>query len=278
MSRSFSLAHLTVLSLTPPEMTVLAHKLGYDSIGIRLMPASPEGPAYPLMDDPSMLAETLARMADTGISVFDLEIIRLNETFDVKNYLSFFEVGAKLGAKAMLVAGDDPDESRLISSFAALCEAAAPFGLTADLEFMPWTKVPNLRCAIHVVKSAGCANGGILVDALHFARSDSHYEDLQMVPTEWLHYAQMCDAPAKIPDTDESLIYTARCERLLPGEGGIDLHGLFNRLPPQIPVSLEIPNMHRIPLMGLEEWSRQALAAGRSILAQQDADKERPAA
>jgi hypothetical protein len=34
------------------------------------------------------------------------------------------------------------------------------------------------------------------------------------------------------------LIHTARCDRLLPGEGGIDLAGLFAVLQPDLPAAL----------------------------------------
>jgi len=81
----------------------------------------------------------------------------------------------------------------------------------------------------------------VLVDALHFARSDSSLADIGAMPRHRLHYAQICDAPAEIPATTEGLIHTARCERLLPGEGGIDLAALFRTLPDDLPISVEIP-------------------------------------
>ena len=151
--------------------------------------------------------------------------------------------------------------------FSRLCELAAPCGLTCDLEFMPWTQVPDLAAAKDVVRRAGCPNGGILVDALHFARSRSRLEDLDNVPRAWLHYAQLCDAPGEIPPDTAGLIHTARCARLLPGEGGIDLAGLFRRLPADLPVSLEIPNDARLNMIGAEAWSREVLATGRAFCA-----------
>jgi sugar phosphate isomerase/epimerase len=167
----------------------------------------------------------------------------------------------------MLVAGDDPDEARLTAAFAALCEASAPFGLSADLEFMPWTKVPDARTALRIVTGAAQTNGGVLVDALHFARSATSLVDIASIPRHRLNYAQICDAPAEIPTTVEGLIHTARCERLLPGEGGIDLTRLFKTLPEDLAVSVEIPNEKRAPVLGAEEWARQALLASTTTLA-----------
>ena len=262
----FSLAQLTVLNLTPPEIVSTAARTGYDACGVRLLPAAPGGQAYRLMDDPAMLRETLARMRDTGITVFDLEIIRIDARFNAADYLGFFEVGQKLAAQCILVAGDDPDEARLTASYVTLCEAARPYGLSCDIEFMPWTKIPNLRDAQRIVTAAAQDNGGILIDALHFARSDSRLEEIAQLPRSWLHYAQMCDAPAEIPDTNEGLIRTARNERLLPGDGGIDLTALFSRLPSDLPVSVEIPNDVQCPAMGEEAWARTALLRTQALI------------
>ncbi len=265
--RAFSLAHLTVLSLPPPQVVDVAARAGYDFAGLRLLPAAPGGAAYPLMDDAPLLRDTLAHMKDTGVGIFDLEIVRLNEHFDASQFLPFLEAGAKLGARAVLVGGDDRDEARLAQSFAAFCEAARPFGITADIEFMPWTAVPNASSAVRLVNAAGRpANAGVLVDALHFARSSSRLEEIEVLPRSWLHYAQICDAPAGIPPTDAELIHTARCERLLPGEGSIDLRALYSRLPADLPISIEIPNDLRAPALGLGEWARQAIIAARAVV------------
>jgi sugar phosphate isomerase/epimerase len=271
MPHLFSLAHLTLLGLSPAELIAVAARTGYDKVGLRLLAASPGGTAYPLMQDAGALAEAQARMRDTGVGVFDLEIVRVGARFRASEYLPFFEVGARLGAKAMLVAGDDADEARLTASFAALCAAAAPFGLSADLEFMPWTKVPDAATALRIVTGAAQENGGVLVDALHFARSASSLADIAAIPRQLLHYAQICDAPAEIPVTTEGLIHTARCERLLPGEGGIDLVSLFRTLPEDLPISVEIPNDKRAPALGAEAWARQALATSKAALAQRGA-------
>jgi sugar phosphate isomerase/epimerase len=267
MPAIFSLAHLTLLDLPPTELIAVAAGAGYQKVGLRLTPASPGGAAYPLMRDARALEDTLARMRDTGVGVFDLEIKRIGATFRASDHLSFFEVGARLGAKAMLVAGDDADESRLTASFAALCETSAPFGLSADLEFMPWTKVPDARTALRIVAGAAQENGGVLVDALHFARSATSLADVAGIPRQRLHYAQICDAPREMPATVEGLIHAARCERLLPGEGGLDLAGLFATLPKDLPISVEIPNEQRVPMLGAEEWARQALVACKATLA-----------
>jgi hypothetical protein len=43
------------------------------------------------------------------------------------------------------------------------------------------------------------------------------------------------------PADEQELIYQARAARQVPGEGGLDLHGLMAALPATLPVSIEVP-------------------------------------
>ena len=274
MSRIYSLAYLTSYTLTPPQAVRLAGELGYAYVGLRLMPNALGAPQQFLIGQAEVLRETLAVQKDTGVGIFDLEIIRIGENFDARRYLPLLEAGAALKAKAVLVAGDDSDEARLVDGYARLCELMQPYGMTADLEFMPWTAVPDANTALRVVNAAGRpANAGILVDALHVGRSNTTLEDIRALPRELLHYAQICEAspPAQMgrPFTLEEVIHTARCERLLPGEGGIDVKGLFEALPADLPVSVEVVHFERMAQMGQTEWARHCLAESRNFLENQ---------
>ncbi len=266
MKRTYSLAQLIALPYAPPQLVQLAADTGADACGIRILPAAPGGVFHPLIDDRALQRETLARIEGTGVRVLDLEIIRIDAGFELARFLPFMDVGQRLGARNILVAGDDADEARLTANYAALCDAAAGFGLTCDLEFMPWTRVPNLSAAQRIVTTADRPNGAVLVDALHFARSASTLAEVAALPRQRLNYAQICDGLVLGPSTDEGLIFDARCARLLPGEGGIDLRALFAALPPDLPVSIEIPHDVRAPAMGYEAWARAAFAATRRVL------------
>ena len=145
MMADFSLAHLTVISLAPPLMVDVAASTGYRYVGFRLIPVTPDSPGYPLMNDKTMMRETKARLADTGIGVHDIEFVRFALETDVESFLPFLEAGAELGARHVVTAAYDHDRGRLIDRFGALCDLAAPFGLTIDLEFFPWADVPTLR-------------------------------------------------------------------------------------------------------------------------------------
>jgi sugar phosphate isomerase/epimerase len=264
---TFSLAALTVLELAPPELVEVAASCGYDHVGIRLLPAVPGGLAYPLMEDAAGLKETLARLDATGITVADLEVVAFRPETEVAGFSAFFETGARLGAKNILVAGYDPDLARFTDRFAKFCEAAAQHGLTADLEFMPWTSVPNLRTANSIVAQVGQPNAGVLVDALHFDRSNSLIGELVRMPAGRLHYWQLCDGPATRPATTEEMMHAARYERMFPGEGGIDLVSLTRAMPADIPISIEVPTATLAKTVNAEARARRALEAGRKILA-----------
>lgn len=259
MKRQFSLAHLTVLGLTPPEMTYVAAKAGYDFVSFRpISLGTVNEPEYPLAEDKALLRETKNALAETGLKVLDIEMVRIYDGLDPKVYLPAFEVGAELGARHVLTASVTTDTNFMIECFAELCELAEPYGLTMDLEFLTWYNVSTLQEAIEVMQKVNKDNSGILVDTLHFHRSRVSINELETVPQKWFHYVHICDAPKDIPTTTEGLIHTAREERLYLGEGGIDVASILNRMP-NIPYSIEIPHAKRSKELGYEEFARQCL-------------------
>ncbi len=267
MPRIYSLAYLSSYTLTPPQALRLASELGYAQVGLRLLPNMAGAQQQFLIGKPEVLRETLAVQKDTGVELLDLEIIRINEGFDARTYLPLLEAGAALKAKAVLIAGDDTNPARLSESYARLCELMLPFGLTADLEFMPWTAVKDANTALGVIKAAGKpANAGILVDALHVGRSTTTLDDIRAIPRELLHYAQICDAQAGLNFSTEAMIHTARCERLLAGEGTIDVKGIFAALPQDLPVSVEVVHLERMAQHGQTEWARLCLENAKNFL------------
>lgn len=272
MTRTYSLAQLIALPYSPPPLMQLAHAVGCGFVGIRVLPAAPGGLHHAVQDDPALLRETKAVMADTGVRVLDVELVRLAPTWTLDQARGLLDVSAQLGARHILVAGDDADHARTTAQFAQLCDAAAPLGLTCDLEFMPWTGVKTVREAAAIVAAAAQPNGGVLVDALHWGRSASTVADVAALPRQVLHYAQICDGAVPAPTTDAGLIHDARCERLLPGEGGIPLADLFAQLPADLPISVEVPSETRAPKMGYEAWARAALAAAKAVLEPQSAN------
>lgn len=269
---TFSLAALTVLELSPPEMIEVASQAGYDAVGLRLLPATPEEHHFPLASDSALLRRTQQTLRNTGIKVLDIEILRLKpETQVVAEFAHILDIGAELGASEVLVAGNDNDLNRTIDHFAQLCELAKPRGLNPHLEFMPWTGIKNLKHAAMVVGAArqqGYDTACLLIDAFHFNRSASSLDTLANVPPEWLRYVQLCDVAGPIPDNMDEILHQARQARCFPGDGDIELISLLNALPRDIPYSLETPTegLRQQGVSALER-AQLALTKTRQLLA-----------
>lgn len=267
MQRIISLAALTVLELSPPEMVSCAAEAGYSHLGLRLLPVLPqEDVAHPIIGDTPMAREVRTRLADTGMKVLDVEFIRLKPDSRVAEFLPMLEAGAGFGAQHVLAAGNDPDERRLADRVGELCDAAAPFGLTVNLEPIPLVELRTLAQAARVLAAAGRPNCGIVIDPIHFDRAGERLENIAQVPDKWLRYLQFCDASRERPSDIAGLQHQARYDRLPPGEGGLDLAGILRALPRDIPISLEIPMAGLARTVGPVERARKVLAATRALL------------
>ena len=192
-------------------------------VGIRLLPATPGGIAYPLMDDAASLRETLARLDATGVTVADLEVVAFRPETEIAALLRLLrDRRAAQSTKHILVAAYDPDLSPVQGSlWAAFCEAAAPYGLSADLEFMPWTYAPDLATANSIVRRQGSQMPACWWMRCISTGREARSTNSRCVPAHRLHYWQICDGPAVRPTTTEAMIHAARYERMFPGEGGI---------------------------------------------------------
>jgi sugar phosphate isomerase/epimerase len=64
--------------------------------------------------------------------------------------------------------------------FRQVCEVAAESGLRTALEFPEIAaEVKDLRSARDLVSAAGCAKGGLIIDAFHFVLGGSKLEDFE---------------------------------------------------------------------------------------------------
>jgi sugar phosphate isomerase/epimerase len=267
MKRPIGLAALTVLELTPAEMVSCAAEAGFDCLGLRLIPATPGEVQHPMVGDTPLLRETERRLKDTGMRVLDIEIFRLRADTVVADYEAALATGARLGATEALIAGNDPDEARLTASFAAFCELAQRFGIGANLEPMPWTDCKTFAQGVRIVTAARHESGGVLIDPIHFDRGGSNASEIARVPRMTFRYMQLCDAPSARPGDVEGLLHQARAERLMPGDGGLDLAGILRALPPDLPIGLEIPMDTLARTVGAVERTKRMLAKTRRLLA-----------
>lgn len=237
-----SLDHLTLFELTPPQLVAVAAKAGFANVGLRLNPAAPPGERqHPMLGDTPMRRETLDRLRGTGTAVFDFGVFRLKRETDVAAFEPVLETAAVLGARRAVVNGDERDPAVLIDQLRRLCELGARYGVAMNLEYTPWTGVPNLAVALDVVKGCGHPAARVMIDTIHVDRSGGTVAELAAVPGALIDYVQVCDAPGPRPVDFETMIHQARNERAFPGEGTLDLAGMLGALPAGVPLSLEAP-------------------------------------
>lgn len=266
MSKQFSLAHLTVLGCTPPEMAYLAARAGYDFISLRpIYMGLPGEPNYALAENKQMMRETKAALAETGVKLLDIELARICDDVHPKQYVPAMEAAAELGGRHVLSSIWTNDRNLYMERFIELCELAQPFGLTIELEYVPIASVTNLEATLDVLRTANQENAGLMIDIHHFHRAGDKAEDLDAVPREWFRFLHLCDAPVEIPTSKEEMTKILREARLYIGEGGIDIASIVNRIP-EIPYSIELPHDKRAQELGYEEHARRCLQTAKTYL------------
>jgi sugar phosphate isomerase/epimerase len=181
-----------------------------------------------------------------------------------------FRIGEVLGARSVNAAdvvGGDWGVADAAASFAALCDRAAEHGLLVHLEWLAWSRIPDLATALAVVSLADRPNGGLNIDMWHCARTGTSAADLLALPSERVLAIQVDDGPA---EAEENLIEATLHGRLLPGEGAFDLHGYLSSLRTigvRAPVGVEVfsDDLHAL---GPAEAATRAAQATRALLSE----------
>jgi sugar phosphate isomerase/epimerase len=244
----------------------VAARAGYRYVGLRMTRVTPDEVLYDLARDRALMKETKARLAATGVAVHDAELFRMDPDLEPESFVAELDATAELGAHHIIAQLPDPDRERKTVRFARLCDLAKARDIFVSLEFPHWTETGNLAEAVRVVRSVNRSNAGILVDMLHFGRSDSSLDELAKLPREWFRFVHVCDAAKEVPPTMAGVIRTARDERQFPGEGGIEVRGILARMPQDIPYALEIPRVALTKAVGPDEVARLAITVARSHL------------
>jgi sugar phosphate isomerase/epimerase len=174
----------------------------HEEKGVRLMTLDPYARWLPF--DPPAAADPRLRILQTEES-------------------EFFAIADALQLQTMTAIepfGHSHPIERLAESFARLCDRAAESGLRVHLEFTPFSGIPDLSTAFEVVRLAGRANGGLVLDTWHYLRGQRDDELLRSIPAECIFVVQVSDARAQVQG---SLIEDTWAHRMLPGEGELDL-------------------------------------------------------
>ena len=242
MKRPISIAHLSALDASPSELIGLAADCGCEFVGLRLLPVTSDEAPSALIFDSGVCSDIRRRADDAGVAVLDVELFRLTGETQIADFEPALATASELGARHMLTQVHDTDEGRAIGNFAALCERAASYGLTCDIEFLSWTPMRDVAATRRFLAAADQHNAGMCIDTLHFWRSQCDPAEIGQLPRSWLNFMQIADARGPVFATTKEMMRVAREDRALPGDGDIDLKAIIAWSPVDMPLALEIPN------------------------------------
>ncbi|MCB2079480.1 MAG: sugar phosphate isomerase/epimerase [Novosphingobium sp.] len=238
---SIGIECLSLFGLDPVSQVRLAATLGCEHVSLNLRgPANCLPPHQPVMlcDDKAARDATGKALRDEGVRLSLLEGFAILPDQDASEHLAALDMAAQLGARAICAISLDKDAERAAASFRSLAEMADERGLIVTTEVGAGT-VRNLTRAIDAVRAVEHPAFGLLIDTMHYFRSGSTVEDLDLLRPDWIRHVQLCDVP--MPAVIESYMEEALFERRAPGGGDLPLRAFLQSVPDGVPVGLEIP-------------------------------------
>ena len=179
-----------------------------------------------------------------GLTVLDVEVLWIPQggQLDTSHDL-IIDVGNRLGAENLLVVSDEANPDRLNHALRHISQRCASSGMRPCLEFLRITQVTSLSQARELLDACQQHNFGILIDTLHLQRCGEFAQFLQnsepLDPSQF-PYMQLCDGYLECAADQTALLEDALDLRSPPGQGQLPLRPLMQRLPTQLPLSLEI--------------------------------------
>jgi sugar phosphate isomerase/epimerase len=263
-----ALEHLTAIDATPLELVEIAAEVGCAAVCPFLHPMEvlPRLPAYALIGDTAERRALRARCDELGVGIEIAYPFSLTGRTDLAAFAPALESAAYLGARAVNTLVFDREPARRVERFAEFCERAAQYGLDVTVEFFPQSQVRSLTEALDLVGRIGRPGAvGVNLDLLHLHRSGGTYAEVAAAPPGLITYAQLCDGPAMRAEPEWA--WEASFDRQPPGEGAFDLPGFLAVLPPQVRLSVEVPQ-EPATIQGLTAHQRvsRAVEAAQRVL------------
>ncbi|MFC0529093.1 sugar phosphate isomerase/epimerase family protein [Phytohabitans kaempferiae] len=247
------LAWGTVRHASFPDRVAAAAAAGYDAIGLSV-------PYYrQLLEQGWTHAEMRRVLDDFAVTIGEVEVIfgfcappgpanipeRPGLVYaDPEVEAAVLRLADEFGAPRAQAVGTfdtEPPGERAVEAFAALCDRAAPHGLSIALEFVPYTNIPDVATAAAIVSAADRSNGGLCVDAWHFFRGDPDWHELAKAGPAHFTMVQVNDGPL-VTETGNVRMEAVSRRRCL-GEGEFDLERFLQVVRPAgdpRPVSVEV--------------------------------------
>jgi len=236
-----SLAYLTVDGASAVEHVEAAAAAGYPAAGLRILPPVHLPASGSVVGNSKETRRVRNACDNLGVRPLDAEVASLTSTITGDDIAAIVSTAAELGFRFVQTVIDDTDLTRASESLAMLAEIAQNADIGIALEFMAFRPLANLESAVSLIDRSGSDNVGVLIDALHLARSGGSPAMVAAIPVAQIAMAQLCDAPKEAPVFDD-LATEARSGRLHPGEGALWLNELLDVLPDGLPISVEVPH------------------------------------
>lgn len=285
MSRKFSLAYLTIPGTNPMDQIKIAKEAGYDYVSLRTIPMHlPGEPSFLPQDDPKLFADIKAALKEYDMPLMDIELARIRKDLDINEYKPAFEAAAKLGATDVLGSVWTRDRKWYTETAGKVADMAKEFGLMFNIEFLPWAGVRNLQEDISLIDDLYRDNVFVMVDTLHAGRAGVTGSELARTPRKYFRFIHLCDGPAGKPSDDmpngdpvldnikdDLMLFTAREGRMYPGEGAMAIADMVKAMP-NIPLSIELPNLAEIKARGVAGHAKQCLDVAKKYFAENGID------
>jgi sugar phosphate isomerase/epimerase len=140
---------------------------------------------------------------------------------------------AELGGTHLVVGTDGPPDlgavqdplGQMAAVFAQVADSIADTGVDLCIEFNWSPLVKSLRAAAEIARRSGRANVGTIFDPAHYHCTPTKFDQLNaenVATIKHVHVDDIRDKPAELSNCNS--------DRLLPGEGILDLPALFGRI------------------------------------------------
>lgn len=268
-SERLGIERLGVFDMPPVEFVRLVATLGCAWAGIGLVPTgrfNPHNyPSWSLRDDAAMRRELRTALADTGVRIGIVEGFAVVPGQNPRSFDRDLDLVAELGGARINVVSLDKDLNATADGFALLSELGAARGLQVSAEIGSLGPIGQIDQALIVMRQVDKPNFNLLLDSMHWFRLGNTVEQLAALPPGVVGYAQLCDAP--MTPRFDTYLEEAMYERMVPGDGELPLEEFVRYLPPDVIVSLEVPQRSQA-LRGTDPRERLAacVAAARSYL------------
>jgi len=253
------------LGTTAPMDYIYATKnAGYEGIGIRLYRAPGRTYNYnPIVGHQTLMRDVKQTSANLGLEMYDIYSYYLQPEMEWDIILPTLDFAGELGAKYLLVIGDDSEWNRMCDNMARICEKINPMGIRACVEAYATALTP-LATAVKFCEDCKAYDVGLCMDPRQGFR-DEHEESnalLKAVDRSLLPYAQINDSTPYGTNNG-----------ILPGEGQVPLFSYLDALPDGIDLSTEAQFPSDYTYTGAE-WAKITVERTRRLLQRYYASKQ----